>query len=333
MTNRFPFTPYPTGWFGVAFSHEVKPAEVKALEYFGRELVLFRTASGTPVTADAYCPHMGAHLGHGGSVSGETIRCPFHYWVYSSSGACVEVPFCNSAPPSARLNVWPTVEQNGLIYVWHDLAGRAPLWQMPVFDESLSVPDARQYMTVDIETHPQEILENVVDCAHFHAVHGVPSRVTVDRHAHVEPPIGEHIYYNVLISRTGAGAPKVTKAWVVGPGCARNVSGTDAIRFTHTLWPTPTNERNTRLRVIVDALVNPGSGIPPERVVQMVRENASMAALQLRRDIAIWCRKAYVARPLLSAADGPLMRYRNWYSQFYPDRTAPAARAGALDVS
>ena len=29
---------------------------------------------------DAYCPHLGAHLGHGGIINGECIECPFHAW-------------------------------------------------------------------------------------------------------------------------------------------------------------------------------------------------------------------------------------------------------------
>ena len=33
----------------------------------------------------------------------------------------------------------------------------------------------------------------------------------------------------------------------------------------------------------------------------------------------IWPHKAYVTRPLLSAADGPILKYREWYAQFHPE--------------
>ena len=73
--NRFPYTEFPTGWFALAASHEVAPGAVKPLHNFGIDLVLFRTESGQVVVTDPYCPHLGAHLGYGGRVEGETIRC------------------------------------------------------------------------------------------------------------------------------------------------------------------------------------------------------------------------------------------------------------------
>ena len=52
---------------------------------------------------DAFCPHLGAHLGYGGLVEESTIRCPFHAWRFDGTGACVEVPYVMPAkwyPPS-----------------------------------------------------------------------------------------------------------------------------------------------------------------------------------------------------------------------------------------
>ena len=68
------------------------PGGVLSLRYFGRELVLFRTESGEPRVLDAFCPHLGAHLGHGGKVQGESIRCPFHGWCFDGRGACTAIP-------------------------------------------------------------------------------------------------------------------------------------------------------------------------------------------------------------------------------------------------
>ena len=35
--------------------------------------------TGEVAITDAYCPHMGSHLAHGGTIQGEVIRCPFGY--------------------------------------------------------------------------------------------------------------------------------------------------------------------------------------------------------------------------------------------------------------
>ena len=52
------------GWYSVERSHELAVGEVKPVQAFDRELVLYRTRSGQAVVQDAFCPHLGAHLGH-----------------------------------------------------------------------------------------------------------------------------------------------------------------------------------------------------------------------------------------------------------------------------
>ena len=70
MTRTFPF-PLPNGWFQVAYSDELAPGQVEPLRYFAQDLVLYRTEGGRAQLADAFCPHLGAHIGYGGRVSGE----------------------------------------------------------------------------------------------------------------------------------------------------------------------------------------------------------------------------------------------------------------------
>jgi nitrite reductase/ring-hydroxylating ferredoxin subunit len=57
--------PIPNGWFAVEFSRELREGDVKPIHYCGEDLVLFRTRSGHARVLDAFCPHLGAHLGHG----------------------------------------------------------------------------------------------------------------------------------------------------------------------------------------------------------------------------------------------------------------------------
>lgn len=90
---RYPFAPYPDGWFLLLESKQLGLGEVVPLRYFGRDLVAFRTASGRAVVADAHCPHMGAHIGYGGTVEGEAVRCPFHNWRFDVDGRCDDVPW------------------------------------------------------------------------------------------------------------------------------------------------------------------------------------------------------------------------------------------------
>jgi len=99
--SRFPFTHNPTGWYMVEHSKDLAVNQVKPLEYFGKQLVLFRTQTGVAHLLDAYCPHMGAHLGYGGKIDGDIIRCPFHAWEFAGDGICQKVPYAEKIPERA----------------------------------------------------------------------------------------------------------------------------------------------------------------------------------------------------------------------------------------
>src|SRR5262245_23671328 len=132
MARRFPFHPYPNSWFVVAFSSELPVKGVMPLKYFGKDLVLFRTEDGVARVFDAFCPHLGAHLGYGGTVEDGKLRCLFHGWKFDGvSGHCTEVPFASKIPPRAAVKPWPVAEVDGAILVYHHAEGLAPTWEVP----------------------------------------------------------------------------------------------------------------------------------------------------------------------------------------------------------
>jgi phenylpropionate dioxygenase-like ring-hydroxylating dioxygenase large terminal subunit len=130
MAFNFPH-PLPNGWFHLAYGDEVAPGTQKTVRAFGQELVLFRSAAGVLAVADPFCPHLGAHLGHGGRVEGESLVCPFHGWRFGTDGACAEVPYSKRTPPRAWLTIWPSVERNGAVYVWHHAEDKPPFYEVP----------------------------------------------------------------------------------------------------------------------------------------------------------------------------------------------------------
>jgi phenylpropionate dioxygenase-like ring-hydroxylating dioxygenase large terminal subunit len=105
------------GWVTVASSAELRPGAVLPISCAGRDGIVFRTAAGAAHALDAYCPHLGAHLGYGGTVVGEQVRCPFHHWRFDSSGRCAGIPYAAQIPPGAQLGAWPLREENGAIQV------------------------------------------------------------------------------------------------------------------------------------------------------------------------------------------------------------------------
>jgi len=321
--SRFPFTTYPTGWFAVGFSHELKPGEVRPIRNFGRDLVMFRTEAGQAVVADAYCPHLGAHLGHGGFVEGEAIRCPFHHWKFNAGGKCVDVPLA-PPPPKARINIWPTVERNTLIQVWHDLAGRPPMWEMPEH-EATEFADLQGFVTYDnIRAHAQEILENGADWLHFKTVHRTRALVGDPEPYKTEDHVMAYRYHTM---RDEPGVDPAMghmtgEVWMYGPGCARNINWGDmapGIMVDDTVYPTPIDDEWLQIRVMYRIVPPKDNQVPAPMLKQIFDVVGPEIKRQLEQDFAIWANKAYIARPMLAASDGPILTYRKWYSQFYPE--------------
>ena len=61
--------------------------------YFDRHLVAWRDDAGELHVQDPFCPHLGAHLGHGGTVEDCQIVCPFHGWKFDAEGVNTEIPY------------------------------------------------------------------------------------------------------------------------------------------------------------------------------------------------------------------------------------------------
>jgi len=320
--SRFPFTSFPTGWFVVAFSRDLKPGEVKRIKNFGKELVMFRTESGKAVVADPYCPHLGAHLGYGGKVEGETIRCPFHFWKFEAGGKCVDVPFA-PVPPKARINVWPTVERNDVIMVWHDLEGRPPLWEMPEFEQTEDYALADFALFAGIRAHTQEILENGADWLHFYSVQGTSRLFGTGETHKTEPHVLAYFYST---KEDDLSPPPETghmrgEVWLYGPGCGRNLSWGEMakhIMVENTVYPTPVDDQTIEIRAAYRVVPKEGNTAPMEMLKGIFSIVGPEIERQLSQDFQIWANKAYLSNPMLAASDGPILSYRKWYSQFYP---------------
>ena len=174
MSERIPL-PMPFGWFRVSESKDLEAREIKTVHYLGEDFLLYRTEEGEACVTDPYCPHLGAHLGYGGTIEGGNIRCPFHHWSFDSTGQCVDIPYAKRIPAKAQLKSYPTIERNGIIFMWHHPDGIEPKWDLPVVEDWNTDGWLEPiYHTAVVRSHPQEMAENVVDSPHFKFVHGTP---------------------------------------------------------------------------------------------------------------------------------------------------------------
>ena len=312
--SRFPFGT-PLGWFIVAWSDDVGRGEVAARRYFGRELVVFRGESDAASVLDAHCPHLGAHLGVGGSVEGDTLQCPFHAWRFDGAGHCVDVPYARRIPPRARTRAYPVREQAGAIWAWYHPAGKAPSWEPPEVLEYGHPEWAEAWTRYEwtVRTHPQDVVENSVDWPHFRHVH----LMEMPQHREVRFEGHEVLWEASTTKNLSTMDGRVDEIHVEGrnPGLGASYVRYEGMLETAILMGmTPVDDETTHLRF---AVLSKRSSDPSDKAGNFQKAYADELAFAVTQDFPIWENKTYHATPLLSDGDGPVPAFRRWAAQFY----------------
>jgi nitrite reductase/ring-hydroxylating ferredoxin subunit len=327
--------PFPSGWYVLAFSSQLPPQRILARSFMGRELVLWRTLSGRAVAMDAYCPHLGAHFGHGGTVCGEQLRCPFHGFCFDAGGRCVATGYGSKPPPTATVASWAVRETNGMILVHHDAHGAAPAWEVPALaQQGWSRPVFRRF---ELAAHPQETTENSVDLGHFAHVHGYAAvrmlRDVVTDGPYLSTAFTSHRPLPLVGRWLRPQFDFDFETHIHGLGYSQvdvRVRGLD-IRARLWVLPTPLDAGRLCLHLAASGY---GGGDDVHRLLRAIPRRLRAAAIgrgllhfliaDARQDFAIWQHKRYVQPPALAQGDGPIGRYRAWAAQFYGEPAATA---------
>lgn len=318
--SRFPF-PIPHGWFGLCYSHELAAGEIKKVRFCGRDIAVFRTASGQAAALDNYCPHLGAPL-HQGEIVGENLRCPFHHWQWNGKGQCADIPYAKNIPERAVADALPVEEVNGMVMGWHHPDGKAPYFEIqhiPALNQGDEEWGEIHYHQYDLPTCVQEIAENDVDAAHFTYLHGMPAFYETE--AITEGPlkrsssamqtnpdfiVGDNEAEPYQLNREAHGPGSVT---VISTGVAGFKSG-NVGKFLLYNVATPVDDERTILRWSMCVTKNLEDDDMGKTLIEGYPEG-------VKDDIPIWEEKIYRANPVLCDGDGPIAKHRKWFSQFY----------------
>jgi len=304
-------------------SHELKKGDVRTVRMFGQDLVVFRAMDGTASVIDPFCTHLGAHLGEGGTVVDNTIRCPFHGWQFDCSGTCSKIPYLGPNEPIPKgtgIKAWKSMELNNMILVHFDADGRDPTYT-PVDLPDIISGEFQYHGRSDhvLRCHIQEVPENGPDFVHLNVVHTSIS--------HVDVPGLSHIWIGT---------------WEVDNHDAHIAQ----IRVKHALnwfgWEYVIMRRPVVIRQVGPSLVSLefdaifGKWIITQAVVPVeagkthlhhsVYSNMNRfwtkflfygTVYQVEQDIPIWNNKVFLDKPALLKSDGPVRKFRRWYSQFF----------------
>lgn len=319
--------PMPFGWFQVAWADEIAAGSSIPLFYFDRHLVGWRDDNGVAHVWDAFCPHLGAHLGFRATISGDTIKCALHGWEFGPDGTCCDIPYSPRVNKSAHVRTYPTVERNGAVFAWYHPTDGPPQWELPELAEfgansGFSEVFRRRYT---LNCHWQEVAETQVDAAHIQA-HLVEYQVamnggikpdvvpmpTVDRYS-TEGPVAEIRIVQDFPTPQGAVVGHIDTD-VHGPGYAATwFTGLVDTLLLGCATPTGPGSCEVRFSFVVRSTGDAGeTSSLGEAFINEIHERTI-------EDVELWENKAYVPRPALAHGDGPIMAFRRWCEQFYAE--------------
>lgn len=337
------FNMKPTGWFHVGWSEEIPPGSVKPMKYFGQELVAARNSKGELSILDAYCLHMGVHLGHGGKMIDDCIACPYHGWQFDLEGNNTLIPYEEDGHTvNKKLKKWHVVEQHEMIFLWHDPKGGAPRegWLPHLFDCDENPADINDFYPSYANNaivykpnesfHPQMVVENAADSAHFKYTHGAPEQPEILSFDASGP---------IWKSSMGFLSPKTKQVSLTT--YARNPGiGLSFFIFDHhggkgksdpkayngfnrrlVLAATPVDDEKTDVRVTYFFPKVPGS---PDVMPQQVLDAAAHTEALFEEDAMMWRHQKFIQRPLFSTKDIKIYTaLRKWCNNFYEAEGEP----------
>lgn len=321
---------YARGWHCLGLARDFadgKPHQIKA---FGTDLVVFATPDGSLKVLDAFCRHMGGNLAQG-TVKGDAIACPFHDWRWRGDGKCVGIPYGKRVPPLARTRAWVTDVVSGQLFVWHDPQKSKPtpdlkIPEIPVYGDDRWTDWVWNSIEVT-GSHCREIVDNIVDMAHFFYVHyGMPTFFRNVFEGHVATQVmrslpradavgvSQTTNYS-LESQSDASyygpSYMIDKLWSGG----RDADSDPNIYLINCHYPiSPTS-----FRLQYGVMVEKPEGMPDDTANEIAGMVAQGVAIGFEQDVHIWKNKSRIDNPLLCEEDGPVYQLRRWYEQFYVD--------------
>jgi 3-ketosteroid 9alpha-monooxygenase subunit A len=326
-----PPTRFARGWHCLGLVDTFRDGKPHAIQAFGTKLVVFADSKGEINVLNGYCPHMGGDLSQG-EVKGDEIACPFHDWRWAGNGRCQNIPYAKRVPPRARTKAWTTRVRHGQLFVWNDPQGNPP-------PPEVEIPELEAYgsdewtswtwNSITIEgSHCREIVDNVVDMAHFFYIHyafPVYFKNVFEGHVAAQymnskgrPDVDLGTNYS---KKEAADVPNRSEAAYYGPSYMIDY-----------LWsPSPIGEIET---VLINChypvsstsfvlqwgvMVRKPAGLSDEQAQSMATAFAGGVEKGFVQDVEIWRNKTKIDNPLLCEEDGPVYQLRRWYEQFYTD--------------
>ncbi|NLT31610.1 MAG: Rieske 2Fe-2S domain-containing protein, partial [Propionibacterium sp.] len=270
-----------------------------------------------------------------GEVKGDEVACPFHDWRWNGEGKCTSIPYSRRVPLRARTATWPTMVKDGILFVWNDPEGNPPIPEQMIPDIPMvgdpEWTDWHWYKFKIEGSNCREIIDNVVDMAHFFYIHySFPNyfKNVFEGHEAWQWMNGEgrRDADPEAVKAGGDGgfstASTASEAAYYGPSFMLNpmvttYQGGYSVNSMLINCHYPIDQNNFMLNyaIMVKKTDFPDADSAEDATLML----AEFIKVGFEQDVQIWANKSRIDNPLLCEEDGPVYQLRRWYEQFYTD--------------
>jgi phenylpropionate dioxygenase-like ring-hydroxylating dioxygenase large terminal subunit len=157
-------------WYVACWSDEAKTGSMFPRKLLEQDVILYRTADGTPVALQDRCPHRFVPL-HLGRIVNDQVECGYHGLHFDCTGKCVLNPHGDGKiPPAAKVRSYRVEDRYGMLWIW---MGDAPADPSKIPD--YSVLESDKYRTtrgkITVNSNYELIGENLLDLSHVSFLH------------------------------------------------------------------------------------------------------------------------------------------------------------------
>jgi len=303
--------PFPSGWFVIAFSHELPKGVILSKTFMNQELVIFRTNDGIVAALDAYCPHLGAHLGFGGKIIDNCIQCPFHHLKFGTDGQCTDAKHI-------KAKTWQVEERDGNILIYHG----DPAKKHDLLNLSENGYKSHKTFFKKLKAQPQDLTENFFDVSHFVPVHKLDSISLL--HLSVSDDlfsIGYEVRSKFSLFGRKFGNQQIStmklQSFSIGYSLVTSYFPLFDIEISLLNSSYPIDNQNIEMRVHIFIKNKPHKLLVKLILPLFLFIFCRNTVRVINEDVPIWEHKKYLSHPKLILADKAIAAFRKWTRRFY----------------
>ena len=213
--------------------------------------------------------------------------------------------------------VWPVLEINQMLMVWHDHENKEPDFYPEKIDAWYSDEWSDYGMaSFLVKNNCRELIDNMADKGHFGPVHQAPFEGFWNE-------AKDHTYTQEMTADSPIlGRDLFSRAKYEGPAYMTTYMSAvhDGAKVESRLLVSHVPLTLTSFMINFGVMVKKAPGMSQEEEDTFVQGYVDANNFAFAQDVAIWENKIYIPDPLVCDGDGPLHKLRKWYGQFLVDR-------------